>query len=99
AAGLTTSQLGTGGGAMLAKAPGAITLLDIRAAVEDMEVFALHRAAPNPKCLVGPNITGVLEIVAERAERAVRDVLGDKTLADVASEVLKSEAQRGKRRA
>lgn len=99
AAGLTTSQLGTGGGAMLAKPPESITLLEIHNAVEEMEVFALHRSPPNPKCLVGRNITGVLQDIADEAERAVRAVLSRQTVADVANAVLERESQRARRQA
>ncbi len=99
AAGLTTSQLGTGGGAMLAKPPESITLLDIHAAVEALEVFALHRAPPNPKCVVGRNITGVLSEIADDAQQAVREVLGRTTLADIAAAVLANQPRRKARRA
>ncbi len=99
AAGLTTSQLGTGGGAMLARPAETITLLEIHAAVEEMEVFALHRTPPNPKCLVGRNITSVLTRVAHDAEQAVREVLGSRTLADITDAVLANEAEREAHRA
>src|SRR5471030_1484346 len=50
-AGLTRSQLGAGGGAMLAKPAAEIRLLDVYAAVEDTELFSvtgrrLVKAAP-----------------------------------------------------
>ena len=50
AAGLTTSQLGAGGGALLVREPDSMTLLDVYRAVDDAQLFALHREAPNP-CL------------------------------------------------
>jgi Rrf2 family protein len=99
AAGLTKSQLGTGGGAMLARPARSITMLDIRRAVEDLEVFALHRTPPNPKCLVGRNITAVLEEVAAQAEDAVRAVLAKRSLADIADAVLSRDNVRSKRSA
>ncbi|MBX9874457.1 MAG: Rrf2 family transcriptional regulator, partial [Beijerinckiaceae bacterium] len=45
-AGLTRSQLGSGGGALLAKKPDEIRLLDVYRAVEDTELFAVHRQPP-----------------------------------------------------
>lgn len=41
--GITTAQLGIGGGAVLAQALETITLLDVYSAVEDTKLFAMHR--------------------------------------------------------
>ena len=60
-AGLTTSQLGTGGGALLAKPSAKIRLLDVYRAVEDGEVFAFHRQGPNESCVVGKNIQQAIQ--------------------------------------
>lgn len=94
AAGLTSSQLGTGGGAILAKRSEDITLLDIYLAVDELEVFPLHRSPPNVKCLVGRNITGVLRDVADSAEKAVRQELAGKRLSDIVKAVIRNEARR-----
>src|ERR1700743_3447987 len=59
-AGLTASQLGAGGGALLARDPQAITLLDVYHAVDDAQLFAMHREEPNPACLVGRHIQQTL---------------------------------------
>lgn len=45
-AGLTTSQLGAGGGAILAKPSDQIRLLDVYRAVADTDIFTLHRVSP-----------------------------------------------------
>jgi DNA-binding IscR family transcriptional regulator len=58
---LTTSQLGAGGGALLAKPPGEIKLLDVYRAVEDPELFALHRTPPCESCAVGGNILAAMQ--------------------------------------
>jgi DNA-binding IscR family transcriptional regulator len=71
--------------------------LEIYQAVEKVKVFSLHRSPPNPKCVVGRNITNVLQDVAEQAEHAVRDVIGNKSLEDVAKAVLQQESSRGKK--
>ncbi|WP_176096663.1 Rrf2 family transcriptional regulator [Burkholderia cepacia] len=91
AAGLTTSQLGAGGGALLAREPGAITLLDVYRAVDDAQLFALHREAPNPTCLVGRHIQGALTDYIGDAQRAMEASLATRTLADVTADVLDLE--------
>src|SRR5688500_18930171 len=86
-AGLTTSQMGTGGGALLAKSAEAITLLDVyRAVDEDRDVIPLH-PAPNPQCPVGRNIHGLLEGRIEAAERALQEELARTTIAEPAGRV------------
>jgi Rrf2 family protein len=86
-AGLVRSQLGAGGGALLAKPAAEIHLLDIYQAVESADVFALHRSPPNPKCPVGKHIQPALSAVLGRAERALEGELGEVTVADVARSV------------
>lgn len=86
-AGLTTSQMGTGGGALLARTADKITLLDVYSAIDDEgEVFALHDQ-PNPLCPVGRHINGVLKVRIAAAEKALRDQLGRTTIADMATDV------------
>jgi DNA-binding IscR family transcriptional regulator len=60
-AGLTTSLLGTGGGALLARPASEITLLDVYRAVDEGELFGMHRERPNPACPVGRNIQAALQ--------------------------------------
>lgn len=97
AAGLTTSKLGTGGGALLARPAESITLLAIHDAVQQMEVFGTHRSQPNPKCLVGRNISAVIQDVSLEVEATVRAILQKKTLKEIADEVLAAEGKRQKR--
>ena len=86
-AGLTTAQMGTGGGALLARPAEAITLRDVyRAVGEERDVIPLH-PAPNPRCPVGRNIHAVLERRADAAERALEDELARTTIADLAGDV------------
>ena len=86
-AGLTTSQMGTGGGALLARPADAITLLDVyRAIDEDDGVIPMH-PSPNPKCPVGRNIQAVLSTRIDAAERALRDELARTTIAELAGDV------------
>ncbi|KLD71366.1 Rrf2 family transcriptional regulator [Xanthomonas pisi] len=86
-AGLTRSQLGAGGGAMLAKPAKQIKLLDVYAAVEDTELFSVHRTPPCENCAVGGNILAALEPTLTRARKALEGELGKTTIADVARDV------------
>jgi Rrf2 family protein len=99
-AGLTTSQLGAGGGALLAREPRDITLLDVYRAVDDPQLFAMHREETNPACTVGRHIQGVLRGIIDDAQRAMEASLASRTLADATAEVLQAERalERGKRR-
>ncbi len=94
AAGITTSQLGAGGGALLAREPGSITLLEVYRAIDDGQLFALHREAPNPDCLVGRHIQGVLTVYIDDAQRAMEASLARRTVADVMADVLREHEMR-----
>ncbi len=98
-AGLTTSQMGTGGGALLARPATEITLLDVHRAVDEGELFALHREQPNPRCLVGRNIQGALTTRFDAAVRALEAELARTTIADVLRDVRRHEGRRGSDRA
>jgi Rrf2 family protein len=97
-AGLTTAQLGSGGGALLARAPEQISLLDVYRAVDDAQLFALHREEPNPACMVGRNIQGVLRGIIAEAQRAMEASLGARTLADATADVVRAEKQQRMRK-
>lgn len=97
-AGLTASQMGAGGGALLARAPRDITLLEIYRAVDDAQLFALHREEPNPACMVGRNIQVVLRGIIDDAQRAMETSLAARTLADATADVERAERQRGRKK-
>ncbi|MDB4950962.1 MAG: putative HTH-type transcriptional regulator ywnA [Gemmatimonadetes bacterium] len=86
-AGITTSQLGAGGGALLAKAAADVTLLDVFRAVEEGDVFAMHHGRPSPACPVGRQIQGVLEVTTDAAQRALEEQLAARTVADILADV------------
>ena len=93
-AGLTTSQMGTGGGALLATPAERITLLDVyRAVDEDRTVIPMHES-PNPRCPVGRNIQAVLERRIESAEKALHDELAQTTIAELAGDVVRRDRRR-----
>lgn len=94
-AGLTTSQLGAGGGALLARSPDRIRLVDVYRAVDEARLFALHREAPNPACMVGRHIQHVLVGIVDDAQRAMEASLGARTLADVTAGVIEAESAIG----
>ena len=94
-AGLTTSQMGTGGGALLARPADTITLLDVyRAVDENRDVIPMH-SSPNPKCPVGRHIQVVLEGRIDAAERALHQELARTTIAELAGDVSRRERRRG----
>lgn len=86
-AGLTTAQMGSGGGALLARPADLITLRDVYRAVADGEVFGLHREQPNLACPVGRNIESLLETRFEAATRALEAELERTSIADALAEV------------
>ena len=93
-AGLARSQMGTGGGALLARPAGRITLLDVYKAVdEDAVVLPLH-PEPNPQCPVGRNIAAVLNGRITAAERALQKELASTSIADLAKDIVTREAAR-----
>lgn len=86
-AGLTTSQMGSGGGALLARPGSAITLLDVHRVIdEDVVVFPLHQA-PNPQCPIGRNINTVLRGRLADVETAMERELSRTTIADLAGDI------------
>lgn len=86
-AGLTTSQMGAGGGALLARSGDTITLLDVyRAVDEEGAVFGLH-ATPNPACPVGRHIQPVLKARMQSAENSMLAELARTTIAHMARDV------------
>lgn len=98
-AGLTRSQLGTGGGALLGRRAGEITLLDVYRAVDgEGEVFAIHQD-PNPKCLVGRNIQTVLKARIAAAEQAMQAELAKTSIADMADQVQQNDTRTPAKRA
>lgn len=90
-AGLTTTQLGAGGGALLAKPAHQITLRDVYRAVDEGELFAVHREPPNIRCPVGRHIQALLESRFEAATHALELELARTTIADALAEVFQKE--------
>ncbi|MEV5353779.1 Rrf2 family transcriptional regulator [Streptomyces sp. NPDC052693] len=87
-AGLVDSRRGAGAGWMLARDLAAITLLDVYRAIEPGPVFALHRSAPDPECVVGHGIGPAMAAVYDEVESALRRELAKTTLEDVLRDIL-----------
>jgi Rrf2 family protein len=93
-AGLTTAQLGAGGGTLLARPAASITLLDVYRAVDEGALFAMHRQGPNPECPVGRHIQAALEGTMDAAARAVETELARRTVADLVDDVRRRERRK-----
>ncbi len=78
--GFVSSQPGNRGGWQLTRDPGAISLLDVRRAVNEGSPFAMHSQRPNPACPVGRNIPAALARVYGQAERAMEAELAQTTV-------------------
>ncbi len=87
AAGLTRSQLGNRGGAMLAKPSADIRLVDVYQAVEDRNFFAFHRQPPQGEGLIDRHITASLESMLTPVREALEDKLAGLTLDDVLDDI------------
>jgi len=97
-AGLTTAQMGAGGGALLARPADRITLRDVHRAVDEGEIFGLHRELPNPACPVGRNIQAHLETRFDAATGALLAELDRTTISDAMADVSARDAQRAAER-
>lgn len=69
-----------------------------RRAVDEGQLFGLHRDTPNPACLVGRHIQGVLVDIVDDAQRAMEASLSSRTLADVTLGVVRAERQQERKR-
>lgn len=79
-AGIVAARQGGHGGYTLAQAPGAITLGDVFAAVEEGPVLPSHPRAPNTRCPIGAGISAALERLQDDVDDAVRDALARRSL-------------------
>lgn len=86
-AGLVRSQGGPGGGWQLLRAPEAIHLQQVLAAMDADAAFPLHAAAPNVLCPVGRSIQGLLTHHFRLAQEALERQLAGVTLADLVAGV------------
>jgi len=86
-AGMTTSQMGAGGGALLARPAEKISLLDVYRAIDEASTLFPVHADPNLQCPVGRNIQAALRHRYSEAERAMEAQLSLTTIAEMANDV------------
>ncbi|MET8160442.1 Rrf2 family transcriptional regulator [Sphaerisporangium sp. NPDC005289] len=91
--GLVVSHRGTPGGWSLARPAEAITLLDVKSALDDGPLFGLHSSAPSANCPIGYSIRTELRDVYAVAERAADAALAGATIASTLDETLALSAQ------
>ena len=87
-AGLVISVSGKEGGSRLARPPEEISLRDIYEAVDEGDLFHLHYASPNCDCPVGAYVQDSICDIFSDASQAVKNVLAEKSLADVTQSIL-----------
>lgn len=86
-AGLVRSQLGTGGGTLLARPADRIRLDEVYRATNSHPTVALHHSKPNRNCPVGYCVKPLLSKVLGRAEKALFKELHNVTVGDLAAEI------------
>jgi Rrf2 family protein len=84
-AGLVRTQLGAGGGALLARPAASISLLDVFMAMQEPEpdLFAVGSTNPSTRCNLGRVMQHTLEDLLGSAEQAMRQALAAISLAQV----------------
>ena len=87
-AGLVRSVAGRSGGFELKRDPGSITLADIYFAVEDENVFQMHKPDPNSQCPVAAQLGRVLDGPLRAAECALHTSLARTSIGDVATAIV-----------
>ncbi|MFC7439606.1 Rrf2 family transcriptional regulator [Laceyella putida] len=83
------------GGAYLLKDLDEITLLDVYKAVEVVEegqLFQFHEQ-PNPDCPVGASIQSVLQLILERAQIAMEQVLAEITMKQLVTDLIQKNRE------
>ena len=86
-AGLIETRLGAGGGALLARAPETLTLLDVYRATEGETTLCAHACAPDATCAVAQVLPGILGALETRLDAAIARELRSITVAELAQQI------------
>lgn len=86
-AGLVSTTIGKSGACVLAKKAEDISLLEIYAAVDAPQTFAIHDYPVQGSCRVSCNIEAVMNKVLERAQNSFEGSLGETSLAELIAEI------------
>jgi DNA-binding IscR family transcriptional regulator len=86
-AGLVRTSSGKHGGALLARKPNQISLLDVYDAVQPRPVIAINKRRAFRGCPVSCNMKGIMAEIAEKSDRALRNHLGKTTLEQVLKKI------------
>ncbi len=86
-AGLVRARTGKAGGAVLARRPASITLMDIFRAVEGGSPFAIPDKPADKSCAVSCRMKRVLASVLSETEKAMAASLEKVRLSDLATEI------------
>lgn len=87
-AGLIQTRRGVGGGVVLARPPGKVSLRDVWEALEGREqLFGRHPAGPNQQCPVACGVADYLEVLYGDLDAAIKAALGKVTLAQLQRDV------------
>ncbi len=90
-AGLVEAAEGYGGGWRLTRPSRQISLYDAYAAVEDGPLLTGHAHPPSAACVVGRNITALLDAEFAEAEAALQRRLGRTSIASIRDRILDLE--------
>jgi len=87
-AGLVETRQGKGGGSMLARSAGSITLHDVYRVTESTPVLKVHGPDCESPCPVARNMERLLDSVNERLEEILVAELSRTTVADLVAEYI-----------
>ena len=85
---LVRSVAGRSGGFELNRDPSSITLADIYFAVEDANVFRMHKTDPTSNCPVAAQLGKILNAPLRAAECALHSSLAKTSIRDVAAAIV-----------
>jgi Rrf2 family protein len=87
-AGLVDTRQGKGGGSMLARPAGSITLHDVYRAIETKQLLRVHVPDCESPCVVARRMNHLLDDVNEQLEKTLSIELKRTTIADLVAEYI-----------